>query len=478
MELTKAINVIYMSVMIIVLIVIMVFIISAYMNHEAGGNYNHVSPPEEPQFLGVSSRKNKTAPIARKYDNPDVSGMDISNKVEKEEPAITFEDFKQKARTVSFAKQLEDSIRRSFREKRKIYSEKLDACRKEYASRRGRTFGNSDHDIQSSRLLSIMTEINSILGAIKSRLEKLDHNQVLINLSEAINNPTHGMASIVGRNDVKNFLSLQLCSFAKNPKTFFTNFQNILIYGDSGVGKTKLAETIAYVYATSGILVRSRFKAITKQDVTTAYVNESGNLMRDALYSTLEGILFIDEAYAMTPESCMPGIKQKDHGAESIEELVNFTDKNMGLSVIVAAGYENEMEERFVKANQGLDRRFAHKLRLKGYNSEQLCDLFLSFLNSTSPEIKVSDRAANYIHSTIYFLMKKIPNIFSKQAGDMLLLSNCFLRIIYGSHDVDWVNFPESQKDDQSNRLLIKKGFNEYLKPKGKSVVIEEICTT
>lgn len=456
--------------MIIALLFIVGFMISVYYNANVSDDNIHEPPSEENNFDTLPGRKNRKAPKTRQYEES-IEEFSLGSGVDDEDPVISYEKFCKECKNIDFLKSFEEAIRKSFREKKRVYTSRFKSIHSEISIRKGKGgFGNSEHDIISGRLRGRMNQISSILLTIDSRLKDLNTDKVSENLNKALHDPTHGIDSIVGRDDVKDFLSLQLYTFAKNPKIFFTNFQNIRIYGGSGIGKTKLAETIAFVYSVSGILIRGKFRATTKQDYTTAYINESGNLTRDLLDDTLEGILFMDEAYGITPPPSVMGLSNKDHGDEAITEIVNFTDKNVGLSVIIVAGYEKEMEERFMKANEGIPRRFPHLLRLSNYSSQQLTDLLFNFIAAAAPEIEVTPELANYTHSHIAFLLRKYNKIFDKQAGDMFNLSNNFTRVLYGSFDLRWKNNPETVEDINVNKKLITKSFNEYLKPKSISI--------
>nr|QBK84658.1 MAG: ATPase family protein [Pithovirus LCDPAC01] len=243
----------------------------------------------------------------------------------------------------------------------------------------------------------------------------------------------HG-ESIVSRSEVKDLIARQICSFSKNPKVFTNNFQNICILGQSGVGKTKLAKTIAQIYSCCGILARDKVIMTTKESFTTAYVNESAKMTRRLLMKGLEGVVCIDEAYDMTQK----GFFNIDHGTEAITEMVNHLDKYVGLGIVIASGYKIPMEERFLKANEGMNRRFPHIIVLEQYNSKELfilCSMFLKNL-----DMVLSTECAEFLWGHIHNIYSTNPEIFDKQAGDMLNLSAIVGRITYSSSDLTFNN--------------------------------------
>jgi SpoVK/Ycf46/Vps4 family AAA+-type ATPase len=380
--------------------------------------------------------------------------------------SIEYTDFLELIENPRFLEQYCNSLKRSFCSKKKIYTKKikqLEADLKIAQSKQG-GFGVIGHDTSLERIQRNKVEIDQILSYIEYRLKHVNVETVRNDLKIAVYDKENGLDGLIGRKDVKDFMALQIYTFGRNPDVFFTTFQNITIYGKSGVGKTKLAETIAHVYAKSGILIRKKYRNVTKQEFTSSYVNESPQLTRELLLSTLEGVLFIDEAYDLTPPKTMFG-RNVDHGQEAVTEMVNFLDKNIGLSVVIAAGYEEEMIERFMGSNQGLDRRFPHNIRLEDYDSRQLTEILLKFMAKSGPTLKIGNSEAGYIYNILDFLVNHKPGIFDKQAGDMLTLSGYIIRSIYGSRNYIW------QPDNFiNNKIMVLDGVNDYLRTKGISI--------
>lgn len=312
---------------------------------------------------------------------------------------------------------------------------------------------NEDIDL----LQMIINKIKGLIEEIKAKYHTITDEKAFYGLRSSLFDHTNGMETLIGREDVKNFLAVQIYTFANNPRVFLNNFQNIVISGDAGIGKTKLAQVIGHVYASSGILVRNHVQITTKKNFTTPYVNESARMTSKLLMSCLESVVFIDEAYDLTPAASAIFGQNYDHGNEAIAELVNFTDKMIGVSVIIAAGYQKEMESRFLNANEGMRRRFPHNLKLTGYDSKSLTVILLRFMGkiiSTS----FSKDDYNYIFSLVNYINDKRPDVFKNQAGDMENLSSSISKAIYASPGLIW------EKDSQE---IIKNGFNIFLTNKG-----------
>jgi len=387
----------------------------------------------------------------------------------KEEKQLTYKDFKEWYLSPDFLEQYTEAIREALKVKHRRllevktqYLKDLKALKAKEQKEGGLTSILSvlDKSQDIKMIESTITEINSLLKEIRSKQNSLSVETTRRGLISALTNRKNGIDSLTGREDIKDFLALQLFTFAQNPRIFFSNFQNMAIYGSSGVGKTKLAQVIGHVYASSGILTRSHVHVITKQSLTTAYVNESARITRKILLANLEGVVFIDEAYDMTPPPTILG-QGIDHGHEAITEIVNFIDKMIGLSIIIVAGYEKPMEERFMKANEGLPRRFPHKLVLRPYSDKELTSILIHFILETCPDLDFDETHGDFLYTVISYINQNEPDAFKGQAGDMLNLSGFISRAIYGSF--------KSWEDDYEEILL--SGINAFLSSKDISVV-------
>lgn len=380
---------------------------------------------------------------------------------------MTYQDFKFWYLTPGFLHKFTDATREAFRIKRrkliqfrnKCFSN-LEALKRGDKPKTGISSllrDSNDHN-DTKTLEGAIQSIDLLLQEIARRESSLTVETTRKNLISAVTNRQKGIESLTGREEIKDFLALQLYTFAQNPRIFFTKFQNMAIYGPAGIGKTRVAEVIGHVYASSGILVRNHVQSATKADLTTAYVNESGRMTRKLLLSNLESVVFIDEAYDITPPSNMLGGKGMDHGHEAIAAMVNLINDIRGLLIIIVAGYEEEMEERFMQANKGLPRRFPYKLTLKPYDAKGLTDILIKFLLEANPGLKFNEESGNYLYTVIDYINREHPELFENQAGDMDNLSAFISRAIYASPGKDW-------KYDYEE--MIMNGVNSFLSLKG-----------
>lgn len=271
--------------------------------------------------------------------------------------------------------------------------------------------------IITEMLLNLNLSITNMKAMSNADLIK-QKREVLHNIMHNVDN---GISTIRGksREGVKVAIIKLIYMFFKIPDFFFKGFINFMITGPAGSGKTKVASVIAFVMQNLGILATSNVTMATKQTLVAPFLGQTGKKTRRILSESIEGVLFIDEAYSLTP---CPMAPVDLFAEEAVAELINFMDKFIGCMVIIVAGYKKQMYECFLTFNEGIGRRFPKMINLENYNTDDLYMIFEKFL-SESIEIKkfITRDQQIYIKSIISVLNNE--NIFNNQAGDMLNLS-------------------------------------------------------
>ncbi len=270
--------------------------------------------------------------------------------------------------------------------------------------------------------------ITNMQAQVLQKIKYIKENNSMIKekreeLLKIIDDPDNGIESIKGksRETLRMSLIKIIYMFIEIPIFFFKGFNNFVLTGPAGSGKTKVAGVIANLMRNLGILVTKNVIMATKQNLVGQYLGQSGPKTRNVLSNGLEGVVFIDEAYTLTP--CDKQNTNVDHYAEEVVgELINFMDKFIGCIVIIVAGYKDKMTECFLTFNEGIARRFPKMIELTPYSSGDLYNIFEIFLNDTidvKQFLKLDQR--KYIKAIIATLNEN--NIFTNQAGDMLNLS-------------------------------------------------------
>jgi SpoVK/Ycf46/Vps4 family AAA+-type ATPase len=147
---------------------------------------------------------------------------------------------------------------------------------------------------------------------------------------------------------------------------------HLVFTGPPGTGKTTVARLIARLYASTGALPGSGFSEASRADLIAGYVGQTAIKTSEIIRRTRPGVLFIDEAYALTPRS------EVDFGAEAIATLVKAMEDYRDDFAVIVAGYGEEMAE-FVGSNPGLRSRFKTYIEFPDYTPGELLLIFEKF---------------------------------------------------------------------------------------------------
>jgi SpoVK/Ycf46/Vps4 family AAA+-type ATPase len=129
-----------------------------------------------------------------------------------------------------------------------------------------------------------------------------------------------------------------------------------------------------------GLLRQGQCVEADKSRLIGTHVGQTAPLVEAKIKQAMNGVLFIDEAYAIA------GIKQGDTKAspgpyeqDAIDTLLKGMEDNRDRLVVIVAGYTNEMR-LFLESNTGLKSRFGRWIEFKTYGRDQLLDIFNGML--------------------------------------------------------------------------------------------------
>jgi SpoVK/Ycf46/Vps4 family AAA+-type ATPase len=125
---------------------------------------------------------------------------------------------------------------------------------------------------------------------------------------------------------------------------------HMLFEGNPGTGKTTVARLIGELFYERGILKKGHLIEVNSSDLVAEYVGGTAIKTTRVVQSALDGVLFIDEAYALSEEG------RGGYGTEAIDTLIPYLENSRDRLVVIFAGYSARMK-RFIDSNPGLSRR-------------------------------------------------------------------------------------------------------------------------
>ena len=143
---------------------------------------------------------------------------------------------------------------------------------------------------------------------------------------------------------------------------------NFILTGNPGTGKTSIARKMGEVLQSMEILPTSRVIEASRATLVGKYMGETPKIVNNMCDKAMGGILFIDEAYTLSSEN-------DQYGKEAIDTLMKRMEDDRGKFVVIAAGYQKEMED-FMNVNPGLASRFTHKMHIEDYNEDELLAIY------------------------------------------------------------------------------------------------------
>ncbi|MEO3742075.1 right-handed parallel beta-helix repeat-containing protein [Plantactinospora sp. B5E13] len=156
--------------------------------------------------------------------------------------------------------------------------------------------------------------------------------------------------------------------------------RHLVFSGPPGTGKTTVARLYGQLLTALGVLAGGQLVEVARADLVGEYIGHTAQRTREAFDRARGGVLFIDEAYTLAP----PDARQ-DFGREAIDTLVKLMEDHRDEVVVIAAGYEEEIEE-FLSANAGLASRFSRRIHFANYDANDLVAIFQGLASASGYE--------------------------------------------------------------------------------------------
>ncbi len=215
---------------------------------------------------------------------------------------------------------------------------------------------------------------------------------------ELLKSALHALHSMIGLTNIKNEIDelVKLVRFYKEiGKDIRQSFSLHSVFtGNPGTGKTTVARLLAQIYKALGILERGNLVECDRQSLVGGYVGQTAIKTNEMLNKAMGGVLFIDEAYALSEGG------ENDFGKEAIETILKKMEDNRGDIVVIVAGYTDNMKQ-FLESNPGLHSRFDRSYHFDDYQTQELFDIAIKMLAGNS--ITATEVAKTYLKNYMEF---------------------------------------------------------------------------
>lgn len=183
------------------------------------------------------------------------------------------------------------------------------------------------------------------------------------------------LGEFIGLEEVKNQVQRLKSSVAMGIRraehglTVAQRTQHLVFAGPPGTGKTTIARVVAKIYCGLGLLKKENVKEVHRADLIGQHIGETEAKTNAVIDSALDGVLFLDEAYALVATGA-----KNDFGLVAIDTLLARMENDRDRLVVIIAGYRADLD-RFLDTNEGLRSRFTRSIDFPSYTSAELIEI-------------------------------------------------------------------------------------------------------
>ena len=264
--------------------------------------------------------------------------------------------------------------------------------------------------------------------SFNKELPKLEEKKSLEEIFKDLND-------LVGLEKVKKVLYdlVDVISLKEKAKDLTIKDMNLhmVFLGNPGTGKTTIARIISNILYNLGYIKENKLIEVSSKDLVGEYVGQTAPKTMDVINKSLNGVLFIDEAYSLAVKG------ENSYNAEAIATLIQAMENYRDKLVVIFAGYTNEMQD-FLNSNSGIVSRIGYTLEFDDYTTDELVKIFNGF--ATKNGFIVSDEAVEYLKDVIN------ENRNTKNFGNARFVRNIYEKTV--------IKHATNVKNKKQNKIL------------------------
>lgn len=246
---------------------------------------------------------------------------------------------------------------------------------------------------------------------------------------------------LVGLTDVKEQLLRIVDRMKLTEMRKQAGFSNIdhhmaaVFMGNPGTAKTTIARIFGQLLFESKVLTNNVFVEVSRKDLIGKFVGWTSHKVQEVFDNAKGGTVFIDEAYSLVN-------KTDGYSDEAFSAIIQNMENNPD-TLVIFAGYTNEMLDFIRNTNPGLRSRLTNVIQFDDYDEKQMLDIFYYHVNRAGYELENKES----VDQSIIHFIKKMSRFDQRQVGNGRLMR----KLLSTS-----VGYMAQRKPENINLLLMK----------------------
>ena len=139
-----------------------------------------------------------------------------------------------------------------------------------------------------------------------------------------------------------------------------------------------------------GVLSQGYLVETDRSGLVAEYIGQTAVKVHKTVDAAINGVLFIDEAYALA------GNQQDMFGKEAVDTLIKRMEDDRDKLAVIMAGYTNDMK-KFIDTNPGFKSRINRYIEFSDYDPEELLAIFKQLCRKL--DYHLTDEATKNVYS-------------------------------------------------------------------------------